>query len=46
MGVWGNHDFGICRDVPDEARAKFEDVYVEYAVMRHDGAEVSDTPES
>lgn len=22
-GVWGNHDFGLCRDVPDEARAKF-----------------------
>jgi hypothetical protein len=23
VGVWGNHDFGLCRDVSDEARARF-----------------------
>ena len=23
VGVWGNHDHGLCRDVSDDARAKF-----------------------
>lgn len=23
VGVWGNHDHGLCRDVSDEAKAKF-----------------------
>jgi predicted phosphodiesterase len=23
VGVWGNHDFGLCRDVPEETRFRF-----------------------
>jgi len=23
IGVWGNHDYGLCRDVSDEARSRF-----------------------
>lgn len=24
VGVWGNHDHGLCRDVSDDAKAKFD----------------------
>ena len=35
IGVWGNHDFGLCRDVSDETRAKFPAAALDYmATMR------------
>jgi predicted phosphodiesterase len=30
VGVWGNHDHGLCRDVSDEARAKFDAASLAY----------------
>ncbi|MBA4062514.1 MAG: hypothetical protein C0501_02185 [Isosphaera sp.] len=35
VGVWGNHDHGLCRDVGDEARARFPAETLAYlATMR------------
>jgi predicted phosphodiesterase len=35
VGVWGNHDFGLCRDVGDEVRARFPAAALAYlATMR------------
>jgi predicted phosphodiesterase len=30
IGVWGNHDFGLCIDVDDECRAKYSDCVISY----------------
>ncbi|MCI0700923.1 MAG: metallophosphatase family protein [Planctomycetia bacterium] len=30
VGVWGNHDHGLCRDVPPEARKRFPPAVFEY----------------
>ncbi len=29
-GVWGNHDFGLCRDVTDETRQRFSPGVIDY----------------
>jgi predicted phosphodiesterase len=29
-GVWGNHDFGLCRDVDDDMRRRFSPAVIEY----------------
>jgi predicted phosphodiesterase len=29
-GVWGNHDYGLCRDVTDEMRRRFSPGAIEY----------------
>jgi predicted phosphodiesterase len=30
VGVWGNHDFGLCRDVDDDTRHRFSADVIEY----------------
>ena len=30
IGVWGNHDFGLCRDVSDSARARFAEEVLQW----------------
>ncbi len=30
IGVWGNHDYGLCVDVDDKARAKYPAIAIEY----------------
>lgn len=30
IGVWGNHDFGLCVDLDDEIRQKYPAVVIEY----------------
>jgi predicted phosphodiesterase len=30
VGVWGNHDFGLCRDISDKHRARFGPVVLDY----------------
>lgn len=35
VGVWGNHDFGLCRDVPASVRRRFPDeVFAYFATLR------------
>ncbi|HQR61122.1 MAG TPA: hypothetical protein PLH03_07165, partial [Methylophilaceae bacterium] len=35
VGVWGNHDFGLCRDVASEVRLRFPHETLDYlATMR------------
>ena len=31
VGVWGNHDFGLCRDIGDDIRQRFAPAILEYA---------------
>ena len=30
IGVWGNHDFGLCVDLDDDIRAKYPPVVIDY----------------
>jgi hypothetical protein len=30
VGVWGNHDFGLCGDLDDETRAKYPAMVIDY----------------
>ena len=30
IGVWGNHDFGLCCDLDDAIRAKYPSVVIDY----------------
>jgi len=30
VGVWGNHDFGLCRDIGEEVRRRFAPAILEY----------------
>ena len=30
IGVWGNHDFGLCVDLDDDIRAKYPSVVIDY----------------
>ena len=32
MGVWGNHDFGLCVDPDDEVRARYPDVVLDFMI--------------
>lgn len=35
VGVWGNHDHGLCRDVSDDAKAKFPPETLAYMATMH-----------
>jgi len=41
VGVWGNHDFGLCRDVPDLAREMFPPDVLAYFASLLPRAEVA-----
>ena len=30
IGVWGNHDFGLCVDLDDDIRAKYPSVVIDF----------------
>lgn len=42
IGVWGNHDFGLCRDVSDDVRARVEPHVLEYMAGIHPRLELAD----
>ena len=42
IGVWGNHDFGLCHEVSDETRQAYSDVVIQYMGSLQPRLEIGD----